>query len=111
MPNIQVPAARADLSSDGSLGYVSVADNTPFYPGCIAWLQDDDGSQRCLIVKLEGSDKIWLRFLPEENQGIKFPQPRDGYSDCTSYTTAKSSRIYQEAQLAPVDPAFDKPVA
>ncbi len=108
MPSIQVPAASADLSTNGSaLGFVQVADNAPYYPGCEVWLQNDDGSQRCLIVKLNSTTDIYLRFLSQTN----FPSPNYGYSDCSAYTTATNSRIYQETQLAPVDPAYDKPVA
>lgn len=111
MPNIQVPAASADLTGNGNVaGYVTVGSNAAFYPGCVAWLINNDAgsSKRCLIVKLVSTDKIYVRFLPEENQGYKFPAPSAGYSDCTAFTTAKSSRINMEAQLAPVDPASDK---
>ena len=110
--DIQVPAAAANLTANGgATGYVTVADNTPFYPGCIAWLSDTDGSQRCLITDLVGTTLVGLRFLLEENCGYRFQPPSYGRSNCSAYTLAKSAKINMPAQVAPVEPAFDKPVA
>lgn len=111
MPSIQTPAASADLAQNGSAaGYVQVASNADFYPGAKAWLINDDAgsNQRVLIVSLGSSDKLYLRFILEENARIGFPQPSYGLSDCSAYTTAKHSRICMEAQVVPVVAAFSK---
>jgi hypothetical protein len=117
MPSISVPEASAALTANGgATGYVTVADNTPFYPGCIAWLSNTDAvNQRCLITDLSGTTLIGIRFLPEENDpvGKQFSARYQGYgrSNCSAFTVAKSSRISMSSQLAPVEPASDKPVA
>jgi hypothetical protein len=115
MPHIQVPAASAALSADGSKGYVTVADSTPYYPGCFAYLSDDGtaGSQRVLITGLGASGIVYLRFVVEVNQGYNFqksqsspqplPSPNYGNGDCTAWTTDNSARLSMWAQLAPVD--------
>lgn len=109
MPSIQVPAISADLSVNGNAaGYATVASNAGFYPGCIAWIQNDNTSKRCLILSLSSTDKVYLKFLPEENQGYKFTSPQAGPSSLSAFTTALHSRLYMEAQLAPVDLNYTK---
>lgn len=109
MPSIQIPAASADLTANGSAaGYATVTSNAAFYPGAKGWLQDDDGARRILIVSLSSTDKIYVRFIRDENDTMRGIGPSYGYSDISAYTTAKHSRIYQDAGLAPVDPAFSK---
>jgi hypothetical protein len=112
MPHIEAPAASANCTADGTaLGYVTVADNAPFFPGCEAWLKNDNGSQRCLITDLVSTDQVGLRFLEEENCGSKLQPGHYGRSDCSAYTLLTNSRLYMPQQPAPVDPAYDKPLA
>jgi len=111
MPNIEVPAASADLTADGTgQGYVTVGSNDPFFVGCEAWLSSDaEPSRRCLIVDLISTNKIGLRFIEEENCGLKFQPPRYGLSDVSAYLVSDNATLSMSQQLAQVDPAFDKP--
>jgi hypothetical protein len=109
MPSIQVPEMSANLSADGSAsGYITVVNNSGYYPGCKAWLRNNSGSQRCLITDLISTDKVGLRFLLEENCGFRLQPGHYGRSDCSAYTVASNSRLSMPAQLAPVDPLFTK---
>lgn len=115
MPHLQVPAASAALSADGSTGYVTVTDSTPYFPGCFAYLSDNNtaGSQRVLITGLGAAGVVYLRFVRDVNQGYGFqkgtfagynlPSPNYGNSDCTAWLMANSARLSMGAQLAPVD--------
>ena len=109
MSYIRAPQTSADLTADGSAaGFVTVASNATFFPGCIVWLTSTTTSQRCLIIKLVGTNQIYLRFVPEEFQKNAPAAPKDGFSDCSPFTLVKASRLNMEAQVAPVDPAFSK---
>ena len=112
MASIQVPATSAALTANGSaIGFATVASNAGFYPGCIGWIQNDNKSQRCLILSLSSTDKVYLKLLPEENQGYKFSSPQAGPSSLAAYTTLLNSKLYMDAQLAPVDPNYTKKLA
>ena len=109
MPSIQVPERFAVLTVNGGVdGYVTVASNVNFYPGCEAWLSNTVRSQRCIITDLSSTNKIGLRFILEENCGLRFQPPQYGRSDCSAYTLATTSRLTMPAQLAKVDFDYTK---
>lgn len=102
--NIQVTEAFAALTGDGDgAGYVTVSDNSKFYPGAQVWLSDDGtaGSQRCIITDLVSTNKIGLRFIGTA--------PSYTRNDVSAWKTAKSAAISQEAQVVRVEqPTFSK---
>jgi hypothetical protein len=106
MPNIQIPQAVAAFAADGGAdGFITVADNTPFYPGATVFLVDNNGlSQECVITKLSGATKIGVRFT---NGPKADGSPARGYNygrnPCDAFTLANGSRIMQDSQLCPVE--------
>lgn len=102
MASIHVPEAYAVLTVDGGAdGFVTVADNSKFYPGATAWLYSTSASQECTITELSGTTKVGLRF--------KKAYPSYGRDSCTAYTTALTSKLSMESQVVSVDqPTFAK---
>lgn len=99
--NAWVPEANAALTVDGgSDGYITVADNTPFYPSAEAFLYSTNVTgQRVMITDLVGSTKIGIRFLAE------FPNrvPTYGKSDCSTLKLADSAKISMPGQVVRVE--------
>lgn len=107
---LQVPAAQAALTVNGTAtGFITVGSDAPFYVGAECWLKNDNGSQRCLITELAGAGVIGLRFLDEENRGNVATRPNYGRSNCSAYTTATNSKLFQPQQYVNVDAVGTKP--
>jgi len=104
--NIQIPAANAAFTADGTAaGLVTVADNTPFYPGAIVNIRDNTGkSQECTITSLSGTTKIYVRF--NNFSGAAGPPSGPSYAagnDISGWTLANQSYIFQDSQLCRVE--------
>ena len=101
MPSIWVPEANAALTADGSAtGYITVADNSPFYPSAEAFLYSANVTgQRVKITELVSTNKIGIRFLGE------FPNqvPTYGKSDCSSLKLADTAMISMPGQVVRVE--------
>lgn len=109
MASEEVPAAGAALTGDGdATGYVTVADNSPFYPGAEAWLSNATLNQRVIITDLNGTTKIGVRFVADvvSNSSALMYGSR---SSATAFTVASGSRINMPQQLVRVvQPTFSK---
>lgn len=99
------PAFAAFTANGGTDGYVTVTDNSAFYPGAIIWLHSTtQAGQQGLITDLVSTTKIGIRFIGT------FPNqaPTYGKNDCSAFTTANSASISQESQVVRVNPSFVK---
>ena len=106
MSSVWIKSAGALLSVSGTtLGWVTVADATPFYPGAEVWLSGATyGSKRGVIVELGASNTIGIRLLADAPSA-----PTYGKSDLSAFLTTDAARIDQEAQAVRVDqPVFAK---
>lgn len=105
------PEAFALLTMDGdSQGYVTVADNAPFFPGAFAWLfSDTQPSRYCLITDLQGTTRIGLRFVNEDGSGAGTNAPSYDRSDCSAYLVVDNAKIDMPAQVVPVEPVLVVP--
>lgn len=105
--DIQVATAFATMTAPGSTdGYITVADNSPFFPGAEVWLINSAATlrQRAIITDLQDLDRIGVRFWPETAPIVPIYY---GRSDCSAFGVG--DKICQDAQPVPVDsPNFVK---
>lgn len=108
MPNIEVAATSAALTADGdATGYVTVASTTGFFAGCLGFIRNSDGTAaRVIITEVKSATQMGLRIVADDNEKQQAIQVYGGRSNLSVYTIAKSSRIYQEQQLARIDPQW-----
>lgn len=109
--NIEVPSAHAAFTSNGTTaGIVTVADSSPFYAGCVAWIKSSgQPSARVIIVAIPSATTIKVRFIGETDIDRIPLQIYGGASDISAYTTAQNATISMESQLAHVEPDYVKP--
>lgn len=97
-----VAAAQAVISVNGTAaGYITVADNTPFYVGAIVNLSNGTLAVEMVICEIASGGKIGLRKSNQSgayDAGMRPLAGRNyGRSDCTQFTTAYT--IYQDRQF------------
>jgi hypothetical protein len=108
--NIEVPDYSQALTADGgTTGYAVVASTAGFYAGCLGWLRNSDGdatAKRVIITEIKDATHVGVRFIANDNEQQQAMQVYGGRSDLTGFTTAKTSKLYMERQLARVEAAF-----
>lgn len=107
MPSIWVPEAYAAFAGNGGAdGYVTVADNSKFYPGAEVFIVSDTVTgSRGKITDLVSTNKIGVRLLKE----FPLQPPSYGRSDLSAYLLADNAKIDMPAQVVPVNqPSFSK---
>jgi hypothetical protein len=102
------------LTANGTTGgFVTVADNSPFYPGAVCSIYGTTAAAKsCLIVQLSGATLVQLQVLPAF--ATIGAAPNYGASDMSAFTTADGAKIAIPAQAAPVqsaNPVTKKPHA
>lgn len=109
MPSINTPTAIDSITVDGTAaGYVTVADNTKYYPRAHVWLtNDDDLPVEYVITDLVGTTKIGLQAVPlskDANLG-RYMTGSAIYtrSSAVAWTVAKHSKIAQDRQVVTVE--------
>lgn len=94
-------------------GWITVADNTPFYPGALCNIfGTTTAGKTCLILQLSSTTLVQLQFLP--TFGVTGAAPTYGANDMSAYTTTDTAYVNIPAQLAPVqsaNPVTKKPHA
>lgn len=108
--NIEVPAFAQVLTGDGDsggVGYATVADNSGFYVGCVAYINNNATQKRCVIVDLVGTTKVGLRFISEEFGTQAYPV-YGGHSSLAAFTVATASRLNMDRQLAKIQPPWTR---
>lgn len=107
MPSIAVQEAFVAITAATAGGVLTVASNAYLYPGTLAWLCKDDGSARARvkIIACIGTDTVHVRPFANNNENAA---PQYGLGDVSAFNA--TSHICQEAQTAPVDPAYSKRV-
>lgn len=105
MPFFDAPVATAAFTADGtSGGYVTVADNSSFYPGATCWIHSATvDPKQYVITDLVGSTKIGVREILPMGSGS-----RTGRTPISQYAVANSARIDQEATTVRVEVAHVK---
>jgi hypothetical protein len=107
MPNVEVPDFFQALTANGdTTGYATVADSSGFYAGAIAYITGPPGSKRCVITEVKSATLIGLRFISDDNEQQGLGQIYGGRSNLTGYTTAGTSKVFMERQLAKVEFAY-----
>lgn len=100
--DIYIYDSQVALTGNGTTsGVVTVADNTPFYPGTAVWIYGTTAAKlNCVVTDLVGTTGVKLRAIgqPLTLAGA----PKYGNSDMSAYTTADGATISIPAQLAPV---------
>lgn len=92
----QVADAQAAVTAATAGGKLTVASNTPFYPGALAWVSGTDNvSYRVRIVALVGATDMLVRQEHNNNE-LKGP-PNYGLTSMSAL--ALPGVIFQEAQL------------
>jgi hypothetical protein len=111
MPNIEVPDFSQALTANGdATGYAIVTDSSGFYVGCIAYLSRTTGvGKRCIITEIKDATHVGIRFIADDNEQQGPVQMYGGRSNLTGFTTALTSTLWMESQLARIDPALVKP--
>jgi hypothetical protein len=119
MPSIAIQAGKAVVSAADTVGNLTVDSNAYLFPGANAWVTKDDGSlsYRVKILAVTGSTGLKVRRYPQTqdpNTGVYYDNDRApginyGGSDMSAFNGV-ATHIYQEAQTAPVDPAYAKRV-
>lgn len=109
MASIPVDGASAALSADGtSDGYVTVTDNSPYWPGATAWLTSNTKpAQECLITNLAAGGKVGLRFKQQNKATGIYMTALYTRSDCSAYKVADGARLEQEPSVVPA--VFESP--
>lgn len=115
--NERVAKYKGTLTATGGTdGYVTVTANTGCYPGAIGFLFKADGSlaQRVKVTNLNGSTKIGLRFIEQDNADNALrtgavKRPLFGRSDCSAFNA--TSIVVFEAQVVPVAQPIYDPIA
>jgi hypothetical protein len=107
MPSIAIQEAFIAVSAASATGVLTVPSNDYLFPGALAWVCKDNGSAqaRVRILACIGSTQVQVRRFPNDNENSPLAF---GVSDMTAFNGA--SHICQEAQTAPVDPAYSKRV-
>jgi hypothetical protein len=99
MPNINCPKAHAALSADGSGGYVTVTDASPFYPGAHVWLKSNTvAPTEYVITDIATGNKIGCRAVTAMNGGASYTK-----SDMSGFKVADAATIDQAVQVVPVE--------
>jgi hypothetical protein len=107
MANIEVPSVFAALTANGdATGYVTVGSTAGFYAGCLGFIRNDAGAQRVVITEIKSATQMGLRIIADDNEAQAKLQVYGGRSNLTAYTTATNSKVFQEQQLARVDPSW-----
>lgn len=110
--NETIPEAFAALTGNGTAaGIITIADNTPFYAGALAWIWGTTAANRRVqIVRLIGTTQMVLRFHGNSTDGEDIAvAPTYGADNMTAYTTADAAKINMEAQVVRVhQPTFSK---
>jgi len=115
MPSVPVAEAFVAITGADATGNLTVAtgDNGPVYPGALAWLCKDDGSARLRvkILSVPSTTKIVVRAyddspVADRSLHAVTRAPSYGRTDVSGF--ASGSHLCQEAQMAPVDFAFQK---
>jgi hypothetical protein len=107
MPSIEVAAISAALTADGdATGYATVASTTGFFAGCLGFIRNATTAKRIVITEIKSATQLGVRFIADDNEQQAALQVYGGRSNLTGFTTASTSRIYQESQLARIDPQW-----
>lgn len=111
MNELVAEAFAAFAADGGSDGYITVADNTIFYPGAFAWIVSSlVAARRVQVTNLSGATKVGVRFYGDSASGATAgTSPSYGRSDVSAYKLADSATLNQEAQaVRVVQPLFGK---
>lgn len=97
-------AYAAFTVNGGADGFITVADNTSFYPGAFAWISSaTQPSRRVQITSLSGATKIGVRFYGDSASGASFDASISyGRSDVSAFLLADAAAINQEGQVVRV---------
>src|SRR4051812_48617075 len=107
MPSIEVPSTFAVLTADGdATGYATVASTAGFYVGALGFIRNNAVAQRVLITEIKSATQLGLRIIADDNERQASLQVYGGRSNLSVYTTATTSKVFQESQLVRVDPAW-----
>ena len=97
MAGKDVGAASAALTADGTAdGYITVADNTPFYKGADCFLAKAGSQVEVIITEIAAAGKIGLQL--KRAYGV-LNSPNYGRSDMSAYTLAAGWSIFQPSQF------------
>ena len=107
MPSIAIKATTVAVTAATTHGRLTVASNAYLFPGALAWVGLDDGTAqaRVKILSVSSTDTVVVRRFTKDDE--RSP-PSYGVSDMSAFNGA--SHISQEAQTAPIDPAYSKRV-
>jgi hypothetical protein len=110
MPSIAVQEAFVAISAATADGVLTVASNAYLFPGALAWLCLDTATEtsarmRVKILACISTDTVHVRPFVNNNENAP---PQYGLGDVSAFNGA--SHICQEAQTAPIDPAYSKRV-
>lgn len=97
-------ALAAFTANGGADGFITVADNTGFYPGALAWIwSSTQASRRVQITSLQGTTKIGVRFHGNAAEGeTRGVAPSYGRDSVSAFLLADGATIDQEAQAVRV---------
>jgi hypothetical protein len=106
MPNIWVPEAYAALTVNGSAtGYITVADNTLFYPTAEVVISSaTEPGRKAVITDLVGTTQIGLRYL----QDFPAQNNRYGRDSMAIFHIADQAVVCQPGQIVRVNDDYSK---